>query len=383
MKNNLQIAEDYLYSTCKGRYLTLKTIELFCASLSTNFTKEVIGYSILNQPILALKFGTGQRKILIWSQMHGNETTSTKGLIDYLNYLNTNEAAFNFVSAHFTVLVIPILNPDGAEAYLRENANGVDLNRDALENTQQESKILRNTVTSFQPDYCFNLHDQRTLFGLVETKKPATISLLTAAFDESRKFNKTREAAAKVILAIYDELEQFIPGQVGRFDDSFNINCTGDYFTSREIPTILFEAGHYPNDYNREEVRKFVFISLKTAFYCIYENVVVDNVIEKYLDIYENNKCFADIIFKNVKIIENNVEKISNFAVNFKEVLFDNSVIFEAIITELDCDRFLMGHTEIDAEEKQFRATYGSHPKVGEKANFYLANIEFVNGKAK
>nr|WP_298655396.1 M14 family zinc carboxypeptidase [uncultured Flavobacterium sp.] len=383
MENNLQLATANLYSKCKGRYLTLETIQTFCADLSIKFVSEIIGYSVLNLPILAIKFGNGPRKILIWSQMHGNEATSTKGLLDYLNYLNTDVNAYTALSNQFTVVVVPLLNPDGAKQYTRENANGVDLNRDAFECTQPESIVLRNLVHQFQPDYCFNLHDQRTLFGLLESKKPATISFLTAAYDESRLFNTTRESAAKVIVAMHQELERYIPGQVGRFDDSFNINCTGDYFTSTKIPTILFEAGHFQNDYDREEVRKFVFISLKTAFYCIYENVVVDSVIEKYLDIYENNKCFADIIFKNVKIIENNVEKIINFAVNYKEVLFDNSVIFEARIIEFDSNSCFMGHKEINAKEKLFKASYGGIPKVGEKADFYLANIEFVNGEAK
>lgn len=381
MENNLQLATANLYSKCKGRYLTLEVIQSFIAELSNHFTSEISGYSVLNQPIHAVKFGTGPRKILIWSQMHGNESTSTKGLLDYLHFLNTDKEAYNEIASRFTIVVIPMLNPDGAKQYTRENANGVDLNRDASNCTQPESVVLRNLVTQFQPDYCFNFHDQRTLFGLLESKKPATISFLTASFDESRSFNATREAAANVIVAMHQELEKYIPGQLGRFDDSFNINCTGDYFTSLGIPTVLFEAGHYQDDYERDEVRKFIFIALKTAFCCIYENVVVESCIAKYLNICENNKCFADIIFKNVNIIENNVEKISNFAVNYKEVLFENSVKFEAIITEINCSDFLIGHQEIDAQQKLFKASYGNIPKIGEKANFYLANSAFVNGK--
>ena len=65
---------------------------------------------------------------------------------------------------------------------------------------------------------------------------------------------------------MHQELEKYIPGQLGRFDDSFNINCTGDYFTSLGIPTVLFEAGHYQDDYERDEVRKFIFIALKRLF---------------------------------------------------------------------------------------------------------------------
>ena len=170
MENNLQLATANLYSKCKGRYLTLEVIQSFIAELSNHFTSEISGYSVLNQPIHAVKFGTGPRKILIWSQMHGNESTSTKGLLDYLHFLNTDKEAYNEIASRFTIVVIPMLNPDGAKQYTRENANGVDLNRDASNCTQPESVVLRNLVTQFQPDYCFNFHDQRTLFGLLESK---------------------------------------------------------------------------------------------------------------------------------------------------------------------------------------------------------------------
>jgi hypothetical protein len=56
--------------------------------------------------------------------------------------------------------------------YTRLNANEVDLNRDSQNLTQPESKVLREIFDLFQPHYCFNLHDQRTIFG-VSTGKPA------------------------------------------------------------------------------------------------------------------------------------------------------------------------------------------------------------------
>ena len=78
--------------------------------------------------------------------------------------------------------------------------------------------------------------------------------------------------------------QHYIPNQVGRFDDSFNINCVGDYFTAQNTPTILFEAGHFKEDYERDEVRKFIFISLLAAFSDADENVVVNVDLEKYLN---------------------------------------------------------------------------------------------------
>jgi murein tripeptide amidase MpaA len=66
-----------------------------------------------------------------------------------------------------------MLNPDGADMYTRLNANEVDLNRDSQNLTQPESKVLREIFDLFQPHYCFNLHDQRTILRPV---KPATVS---------------------------------------------------------------------------------------------------------------------------------------------------------------------------------------------------------------
>jgi hypothetical protein len=47
------------------------------------------------------------------------------------------------------------------------NANEVDLNRDSQNLTQPESKVLREIFDLFQPHYCFNLHDQRTILSRV------------------------------------------------------------------------------------------------------------------------------------------------------------------------------------------------------------------------
>jgi hypothetical protein len=49
--------------------------------------------------------------------------------------------------------------------YTRENANKVDLNRFSRSDTTREQG-LRTTYELFMPDYCYNLHDQRTILAL-------------------------------------------------------------------------------------------------------------------------------------------------------------------------------------------------------------------------
>jgi hypothetical protein len=366
MKDNLQLATEYLYDSIQGRYVTATHLDSFLETLPSVFKISTVGFSVKQQPIKAIQFGEGKHKILIWSQMHGNESTTTKGLIDYLHYLSKEKAEFERISKSFSFYILPILNPDGAAAYTRENANGVDLNRDAFDCTQPESKALRTVLETFTPDYCFNLHDQRTIFGLVESQKPATMSFLTASFNEARTFNSVREEAAAVIVGINNELQKYIPNQVGRFDDSFNINCTGDYFTNRGYPTILFEAGHYANDYCRDEVRKFVFIALKAAISFINENDIVSNDLGNYLNIYQNNKCFYDFIFKNVKINDNNVEKNIKFAVQYKEVLTEGKIEFIPEIIQIENLDTFFAHQTIDFENKLYEYENRNFPKIGD-----------------
>ena len=379
--NSLQIATQHLESSLIGKYIHLESILPLLKSFESVFEISEIGKSVQQRSVYQVKIGTGKTKILVWSQMHGNEPTTTKGLFDFFNFLATDSREANQIKSQYTLLCVPMLNPDGAFAYTRENANGIDLNRDAYLATQPEMKLLKALYENFKPDYCYNLHDQRTIFGTDELNLPATISFLAPAYNEERTYNEVRIKAIEVINKMNNVLMQYIPNQIGRFDDSYNVNCTGDYFTTQNTPTILFEAGHYPNDYNREESRKYVFIALLSSFFDNYENVVVDNELQKYLRIPQNNKCFFDFIYKNVKIIDNSVEKIINFAAQYQEILVKNEIHFEAIISKISDLENYSGHVEYDCESLLFSSEGKNNPEIGAKATFTLNNLtKFNNG---
>ncbi|WGK94097.1 MULTISPECIES: M14 metallopeptidase family protein [Flavobacterium] len=382
---NLEVAfNQNKEQSIQGRYLTLDHIQPVLNRLNTNNQLQVIGQSVLGKPIYEYQIGHGAKRVFLWSQMHGNESTTTKGMFDFVNLLHSeSDLAKQFLN-HFTFCWIPILNPDGATLYTRANANGVDLNRDSQDISQPESQVLRATFERFKPDFCFNLHDQRTIFGVANTGKPATMSFLAPSYNEEREVNESRLKAINVIAGINEVLQQFIPGQVGRFDDSFNINCIGDTFQYLGVPTILFEAGHFPNDYEREQTRKFVFISLVTAFKVISENDIVTNRMEDYLNISQNNPVFCDFLYKNVKINYDGNEKIINFASQYKEELIGDRICFNAYINQIDNLENCFGHCEYDAQGALYTDDYNNIPKLDQKANFYLNNdIKFVNGLVK
>lgn len=373
-------ASRFTAESAKGRYVTLNHILPVLHEVSDKGELRIVGESVQGRPVYALKIGEGPNKILLWSQMHGNESTTTKALLDFLLFLNSNDPAATQILSQCTLLCFPMLNPDGAQAYTRENANGIDLNRDAQNLSQPESRILREHFNRFQPDYCFNLHDQRTIFGVGQSSRPATVSFLAPAYNEACEYNEVRSRAVNVIMAMERALYEVIPGQIGRFDDAFNLNCVGDTFQSLGVPTVLFEAGHFQGDYQREQTRKFILTALFVSVQHISENVIVDNEISDYLRIPQNKIVFFDIVYKNVKINYDGNIKNTNFAVQFREELIDDQVSFKAYVSEIGSLEMYHGHFEYDANGAEYRDDFGNSPKLNEKADFFLGGVRVQNG---
>lgn len=374
---------DYKEESLYGRYITNEHIEPLLENLKDHFNVGIEGQSAQALPIYNIVAGTGATKIFIWSQMHGNEGTTTKAIFDFLNFLKSGHETAKVFLSRFTFYILPIVNPDGAKLYTRANANEVDLNRDSVDLSQPESKILRAAFEKFSPDFAFNMHDQRTIFGVGDTTpKPATVSFLAPSYNSERQINNNRQIAINLIAAMNDTLQKYIPGQVGRFDDSFNINCIGDMFQSLGVPTVLFEAGHYKDDYEREVTRKFIFFALFSGFHNINENVLVVNRNDDYFNIPQNKIIFYDIIYKKAKINYENKEKITNFASQYKEVLINKSVIFRAFIREIGNLGSYYGHAEFDCNQEEFSdAEGGKVLKNDSEANFFIGkNRKFVNG---
>ena len=365
-----------LYSLLKtpelfGRYITNSHIEK-CLKKFPKSLISVVGYSAEKRPIYGLKFGNGPIKILLWSQMHGNESTTTKALFDCFNLFETNNEIPNQILKSCTLVVIPILSPDGAQRYTRLNAKNTDLNRDAQDLSQPESKVLRDVYNNFKPNYCFNLHGQRTIFGAGTSGNVATLSFLSPSQDEKRSLTPNRKVAMAIISQINELLQTEIPNSIGRYDDSFNLNCVGDTFQSFGVPTLLYEAGHYDYDYDREEVRRFIFIAIIDALVIISNGVDTSNY-EDYFKIPENSKCYYDIIIRNTKVLETN-DSYMDIAIQYKEVLKSGKVEFIPTVEKISNLEKFYGHKEIDANGGLVKAIENLELKVGYENDFVLLN---------
>lgn len=372
------IFNTHTESSVSQRYVALSHIEPLLLRLKKHGKISVGGTSVLNKPIYVYQSGSGKIRVMMWSQMHGNESTTTKALLDLFNFLESEDG--RDFQQKFTFCIIPMLNPDGAELWTRNNANDVDLNRDAQNLSQPESKILRKYIDEFKPDVCFNLHDQRTIFGVEGTQNPATVSFLAPSFNPEKEVNDIRKKAMEIIVYMNEELQNYIPNQTARFDDGFNINCIGDTVQRSKIPTILIEAGHYPNDYQRQITRKYIFIALLAGL----DNLKINsNSFVKYLEYFNisnNMAFFFDVFYKNVKFNYDNKQIITNFAVQFSERVKNDQIVFDALVKEVGSLEGFCGHFEYDAQGSEYADGQQNYPIINQKADFKIGEVIFKNG---
>lgn len=313
------------HSSLHNRRLIISELEPVLNTLSSSFEVSQRGQSFESRPIYTIKVGSGGTKILIWTQMHGNESTGTKAVLDLFQWLENpggQQGLRDDLLSSCTLCIIPMLNPDGAERYTRLDSQGIDLNRDVLEKKAPESRLLQEVLIHFDPDYCFNMHDQRTIFSVGSPPRTATLSFLAPSEDEGRSLTSGRIKTMELIAAIYDSVKNVLEGKVGRYTDEFYPAATGDNFQRMGYSTVLIESGHFPGDYQRQETRKFTFLALLSGLLSVSRGV--DSNYRTYFEIPNNEKRYLDGIVKNATIGQ---EK-GDIGVFYKEELVGNEVRF-------------------------------------------------------
>lgn len=267
---------------------------------------EVLGKSVQKRPVYSLGAGNGPKKVLLWTQMHGNEPTATGAVFDLLNFLGNPPAGFEDfaerVLREFHLKIIPMLNPDGAVLYRRTNALDIDLNRDALSLSAPESRLLFSVAADFAPHYCFNLHDQRNIYNVSGTGKTATMSFLAPAEDVFRQVTPGRRQAMAIIHAMNRHVQQIIPGRVGRYSDEFYPTATGDNFQKKGYVTMLIESGAYPRDPERQVARFCNFVGILCALEFLMDSEYPDAGWEDYSTIPPNDMKMMDVIVRDVTV---------------------------------------------------------------------------------
>jgi hypothetical protein len=225
-----------------------------------------VGRSFQNREIYQAEWGRGDLKVFMWSQMHGDEPTATSAVIDLLAFLQTNKNIgwVKDLENKITLRIVPMLNPDGQEIFTRRNAQGIDINRDAVNLATPEGRLLKKLRDEWQPEIGFNLHNQNSLTTVARTKKQATISLLAVSGSPTGESSAGHLRNRRISSLMINALREFIPGRVARYDDSYNPRAFGDRISEWGTPVILVETGAL---HGRDEMFliKLNFIAYLTA----------------------------------------------------------------------------------------------------------------------
>ncbi|HEX5597487.1 MAG TPA: M14 family zinc carboxypeptidase [Micromonosporaceae bacterium] len=156
-----------------GQLTTFEQEQQFLAqidALSDRVAVDRIGTSVEGRPIHLARIGypkapdeqeIRQRPTLFVNcTVHGNEWTPRESCLAFIRDLAlTEDPAITAVLAEHAVLVSPTANPDGRFAGRRENAQGLDVNRDYLALRSPEARAAVEVLNRYQPAVVLDGHN--------------------------------------------------------------------------------------------------------------------------------------------------------------------------------------------------------------------------------
>lgn len=377
IKSLSEAQEQYLETAITNRRFKHADLQPLIQKHADVFQIEKLGESIEGRSISSLDWGNGPTKVMLWSQMHGNESTATMSLFDLFNFLKANGDEYDDLRAllknQLQIKFIPMINPDGAEAFKRRNALDIDLNRDAISQISPEAQILKNTRDKFEPEFGFNLHDQQIYYNVHNTPKQATISVLAPAYNEATEINDVRKKAMQTIAGMNEVLQQVIPGQVGKYDDEFEPRAFGDNIQKWGTSTILIESGGYTNDPEKQYIRKLNFMIILNALHQIATKGYEQYSTEQYFAIGDNDLQLMDLILNEVLVPVGEKLYPVDLAIRRRDVTAGESYYMTSSVEDLGDMQVYFGIETLDATGLKY-----TEGKVYETE---FENLDALNGE--
>ncbi len=348
-----------------------------------------VGESSERRSIHLVQAGTGTKKVLLWSQMHGDEATATMALFDIFNFLKAQDDGFDSlrqsILTNVTLYAIPMLNPDGAQRFQRRTTLNIDMNRDALRLQTPEGRLLKELQQTLKPLVGFNLHDQNPRYSVGKTGKQAVVSFLATAYDAARTINDVRKRSMQLVVGMNRVLQQFVPGHIARYDDEFEPRAFGDNIQKWGTTLVLIESGGFAGDPEKMRIRQLNFVAILTALEAIATESHVQENIADYQALPENSRDLFDVLIRNATIIRKGKRVKVDIGFNRYEENADSARTFryKSTIEDIGDLSTHYGLEEIDATGLILTTNHPLQP--GKTPTFLLKKKDvvkytFVNG---
>jgi hypothetical protein len=143
------------------RTVSYAEMEAFLAGVSGKgpITTSVEGTTLQGRSVHLVHATRGRTpalRILFYAQQHGDEVSGKDALLYMVRDIARDPG---LLPADVDLWILPMMNPDGAEAGTRRNASGADLNRDHMVLEQPETQALHRVVRRVRPHLAVDCHE--------------------------------------------------------------------------------------------------------------------------------------------------------------------------------------------------------------------------------
>lgn len=215
---------------------------------------STIGQSNEGRDIFLARVGRGPTKILYITQQHGDEPLGTEAALQLLRRLGAG-GAWDAVLDRVTLLVVPRVNPDGAERDQRENhdpdcsgafcnpGQGFDINRwhdpavPPATNPVPEAAAIQRAFAEHRPSFVVDYHHQGSYVSadgdLITTSIfwPNTAGVPAAAVAFSRQ----------ICVTIYDTLNHYGFAEVSQYPGTLPRGIARNAYGLQGAGSVLVE----------------------------------------------------------------------------------------------------------------------------------------------
>jgi Zinc carboxypeptidase len=253
-----------------------------------------------------LYVGNGKKRVMVWARQHGNEPDCSAGLAMALEELFTRptEEPYKTILDNLSLAIMPMVNPDGVARYTRRNALGIDLNRDAIEQTTLEGKALVQLKDKFNPELAFNLHDMDC------RKSDGKGNLIALAFQSCPPSARPQgtdefERGRRVIGLMAALASDYAPNGTARYTADYMPKAFGDNMANWGVSTILIESGGwYSKEGGDNFVQRLFALCLLRGLYAVAMNEDLTAEAELYeLIPFDGGKKFTNFILEGGSIL--------------------------------------------------------------------------------
>jgi hypothetical protein len=178
------------------------------------------GRSGEGRELLYATVGQGPDVFWLQARIHGNELHSTEAVLQVLKYLAASgDPVATRIRQQLTVIVIPMYNPDGAEANIRQSTTPlqIDLNRDWELFRQPESRAWYALWEQTHPRLALDLHHMGQSPVVEGTNQLNTFQIGARSIDPSRMTEEQWLTNRQMALLSVDAVQRLGPGNVARY----------------------------------------------------------------------------------------------------------------------------------------------------------------------